>query len=58
MKFIIDCVVTDVEGCDAIETECEFKAHSFSEAVILLERSMTYKQRIIKINSIIKKEVY
>lgn len=55
MKYTIEYVTTDCEGCDALEKTEVIEAHSFSEAVVLLERSMTYKQRIICINTITRK---
>lgn len=55
MKYLIKYVASDTEGCDAIEEVKEIEAHSFSEAVVLLERLMTYKQYIIRIDTIIRK---
>jgi hypothetical protein len=52
MKYEIEYVTTD---CDALEKTEVIEAHSFSEAVVLLERLMTYKQRIIRIDTIIRK---
>lgn len=55
MKYAIEYVSTDCEGCDALEKTEVIEAHSFSEAVVILERLMTYKQQIIRIDTIIKK---
>lgn len=55
MKYTIEYVATDIEGCDALDKTEVVEAHSFSEAVVILERLMTYKQQIIRIDTIIRK---
>lgn len=48
--YIVKLLVTDVEGCDALEVEIEIlNAHSFSEALIMAERTLTYKQGILRV---------
>lgn len=52
MRFTykVKMVVTDIDGCDALEVEIDvLNAHSFSEALIKAERTLTYKQSIIKV---------
>lgn len=54
-SYKIRMCVTDIEGCDALEVECIIpNAHSFSEALIIAERNLTYKQRIIEVLDIKK----
>lgn len=49
-SYTVKMVVTDIEGCDALEIEMEvLNAHSFSEALVMAERNLTYKQGIIKV---------
>ena len=48
--YTIKMVVTDLDGCDALDVEIEVpNAHSFSEAIVMAERNLTYKQRILEI---------
>ena len=48
--YTIKMLVTDVEGCDDLEVELKImNAHSFSEALIIAERNLTYKQRILRV---------
>lgn len=48
--YTVKMVVTDTDGCDALKVEMEIpNAHSFSEALIMAERTLTYKQGIIKV---------
>ena len=48
--YKVKLLVTDVEGCDDLEVEIEVpNAHSFSEALIIAERNLTYKQRILRV---------
>lgn len=48
--YKVKMVVTDIDGCDAIEVEIDVvNAHSFSEALVMAERNLTYKQGIIKV---------
>lgn len=48
--YKVKMVVTDIDGCDAIEVEIDvLNAHSFSEALVMAERNLTYKQGIIKV---------
>lgn len=54
-SYKIKMCVTDIEGCDALEVECIIQnAHSFSEALVIAERNLTYKQRIIRVLDIKK----
>lgn len=49
-SYKVKMVVTDIDGCDAIEVEIDIlNAHSFSEALVMAERNLTYKQSIIKV---------
>ena len=53
--YKVKMVVTDIDGCDAIEIEIDvLNAHSFSEALVMAERNLTYKQGIIKVLEIRK----
>lgn len=48
--YKVKMVVTDIYGCDAIVVEIDvLNAHSFSEALVMAERNLTYKQSIIKV---------
>lgn len=48
--YTIKMVVTDSDGCDALDVEIEVpNAHSFSEALIIAERNLTYKQGILRV---------
>ena len=48
--YTIKMVVTDLDGCDALNVEIEVpNAHSFSEALVMAERNLTYKQRILEV---------
>ena len=48
--YTIKMVVTDLDGCDALDVEIEVpNAHSFSEALVMTERNLTYKQRILEV---------
>lgn len=48
--YKVKLLVTDVEGCDELEVEIEVpNAHSFSEALVMAERILTYKQRILRV---------
>lgn len=52
MKFTykVKLLVTDVEGCDELEVEIDIlNAHSFSEALVIAERQLTYKQGILRV---------
>lgn len=49
-RYEVKMCVTDIEGCDCLEVEMTItNAHSFSEALVLAERNLTYKQRILSI---------
>lgn len=49
-KYCVKLTTTDIDGCDAIEIEIDvINAHSFSEALVMAERNLTYKQGIIKV---------
>lgn len=55
MKFAykVKVLVTDVEGCDELEVEIDIlNAHSFSKALVIAERQLTYKQGILDIERI------
>lgn len=53
--YTVKMVVTDIDGCDALEVKMEVpNAHSFSEALVLAERNLTYKQGIIKVLEIMR----
>lgn len=57
MKYAykVKLLVTDVEGCDELEVEIEIlNAHSFSEALVMAERTLTYKQGILRVLDIMR----
>lgn len=48
--YKVKLLVTDVEGCDELEVEIKIiNAHSFSEALVLAERTLIYKQGILRV---------
>lgn len=51
-KYCVKLITTDVDGCDALDVYFIVTAHSFSEALIQVERKLTYKERILKVNEI------
>ena len=53
-KYCVKLRTTDSEGCDALDVYFIVSAHSFSEALISVERKLTYKERILKVNEIIQ----
>ena len=47
--YKVKLLVTDIEGCDELEVEIDIiNAHSFSEALVMAERTLTYKQGILR----------
>lgn len=53
-KYCVKLTTTDKDGCDALDVYFIETAHSFSEALINVERKLTYKERILKVNEIIQ----
>ena len=54
-SYKVKLLVTDVEGCDELEVEIEIlNAHSFSEALVMAERTLTYKQGILRVLDIMR----
>ena len=54
-SYKVKMLVTDVEGCDELEVEIEIlNAHSFSEALVMAERTLTYKQGILRVLDIMR----
>ena len=54
-SYKVKLCVTDIEGCDALEVVIKgMNAHSFSEALIMAERTLTYKQSILRVLDICK----
>lgn len=51
-KYCVKLTTTDKDGCDALDVYFIETAHSFSEALIKVERKLTYKERILKVNEI------
>ena len=51
-KYCVKLRTTDTDGCDALDVYFNVTAHSFSEALIIVERKLTYKERILKVNEI------
>lgn len=51
-KYCVKLRTTDIDGCDAVDVYHIVTAHSFSEALIIVERKLTYKERILKVNEI------
>lgn len=51
-KYCVNLIKTDVNGCDALAVYHIVTAHSFSEALIKVERKLTNKERILKVNEI------
>ena len=48
--YKVKLLLTDVEGCDELKVEIEIlNAHSFSEALIKAEHTLTYKQGILRV---------
>ena len=48
-KYCVKLITTDIDGCDALDVYFIETAHSFSEALIIAERNLTYKQGILRV---------
>lgn len=51
-KYCVKLTTTDKDGCDLLDVYFIETAHSFSEALIKVERKLAYKERILKVNEI------